>query len=130
VRTSLALANRRLGLRPRVARVHIYTFPLFGKGLARAESSITVNMSSLIERKIMTPAEAAETLIYECDLLFNAAEQNPASWPELLEKIRQLLGMAEQARLCSHLTIWRLRRRLAGYCERFGAGPRRRFRNG
>lgn len=78
----------------------------------------------------MTPAEAAETLIYECDLLFAAAEQDPSAWPDLLEKIRNLLGDAEQARLCPHITIWRLRRRLAGYCERFGAGLRRRFRNG
>jgi hypothetical protein len=79
----------------------------------------------------MTPAEAKETLLYECELLFAAAEQDPEAWPGLLEKIRQLLGAAEQERLCPQIVIWRLRRRLAGYCERFGTGsPRRRFRNG
>jgi len=79
----------------------------------------------------MTSPEAAETLIYECDLLFAAAEQNPDAWPDFLEKIRQLLAAAEQERLCPHIVIWRLRRRLAGYCERFGTGaPRRRLRNG
>lgn len=78
----------------------------------------------------MTPGEAAEALIYECDLLFEAADGDPESWPVLLEKIRQLLAVAEQARLCPHLVIWRLRRRLAAYCERLGVPRGRRFKHG
>jgi hypothetical protein len=83
----------------------------------------------------MTSDEAAETLIYECETLFEAAEKEPADWPALLARIREMIAAAEQAQICPRLVIWRLRRRLAALCERFAQGrapnpERRRFKHG
>ena len=82
----------------------------------------------------MTPNDAADALTFECEMLFESSEKDPALLSAVELKVRQIIAAAERAGLCPRLVIMRLRRQLAALCERLGntaaRTPGRKFKNG